>query len=80
MRFPIHREVHIFSFLLFFSYLSPKLIVILADDLAGGVFDLKRFYGAGGEEIQRFDVVYCIHNVVFICFKFHIECKVNKKE
>jgi len=33
------------------NLLIPKSIVILADNLVGGVFDLKRFHGAGGEEI-----------------------------
>jgi hypothetical protein len=40
---------------MFYDYemnlLIPKAIIILADDLAGGVFDLKRFHGAGSEEI-----------------------------
>ena len=33
------------------NLLIPKSVVILADDLASGGFDFKRFHGAGGEEI-----------------------------
>jgi hypothetical protein len=33
------------------NLLIPKPIVILAKQFAGGIFDLKRFHGAGGEEI-----------------------------
>ena len=56
MRFPIHREVLLlFCYSMFYDYetnlLIPKTIVILAKQFAGGIFDLKRFHGAGGEEI-----------------------------
>ena len=45
----------LFCYSMFYDYetnlLIPNPVVILAGDLAGGVFDLKRFHGAGGEEI-----------------------------
>ena len=56
--FPIHREVLLlFCYSMRYDYetnlLIPKSIVILADNLVGGVFDLKRFHGAGGEEMGQ---------------------------
>ncbi len=47
------------------NLLIPKSIVIRADDLAGGVFDLKRFHGAGGEEILN-EFSDGIYEVIFI--------------
>ena len=56
---------------MFYDYetnlLIPKTIVILADDLASGVFELKRFHGADGEEILN-EFSDGIYEVIFIFY------------
>jgi hypothetical protein len=56
---------------MFYDYetnlLIPKSIVILADNLAGGIFDLKRFHCAGGEEVLD-EFSDGIYEVIFIFY------------
>lgn len=71
-RLPIHREVLLlFCYSMLYDYetnlLIPKSIVILTDDLAGGIFNLKRFHGAGGEEVLD-EFSDGIYEVIFIFY------------
>ena len=63
---------------MFYDYettlLVPKAIVILADDLAGGILDLKRFHGAGGEEVLD-EFSDGIYEVVFFIPQSSVECR-----
>ena len=77
--YPIHREVLLlFCYSMFYDYetnlLIPKTIVILTDDLAGGVFELKRFHGAGGEEIlnEFSDGIYEVILVFYVRETFYL--------
>lgn len=53
------------------NLLIPKSIVKLADDLASGVFELKRFHGADGEEILN-EFSDGIYEVILIMHRFKV--------
>ena len=74
--FPIHREVQLlFCYSMLYDYntnlLIPNPVVILTDDLAGGVFELKRFHCAGGEEILN-EFSDGIYEVILIMHRFKV--------
>ena len=56
------------------NLLIPKPIVILAKQFAGGVFELKRFHGAGGEEVLD-EFSDGIYEVVFFIPQSSVECR-----
>lgn len=49
------------------NLLIPKSIVILAKQFAGGVFELKRFHGAGSEEVldEFSDSIYKVILIIY---------------